>query len=270
MPVHITVRLLRRAMQSSPKRRFLIDGFPRNGNNLAGWHQVVGDAVHVGGYASSGGRGEKRGGSGLGWSQGLRRAAMTGHGRALLAPLPGAACSCSTARRTSCCVACWSAGRKATTAIPDPRALVRWRATHPWARPSRSKSSGRADDNEASIKKRFQTYRAQTMPVVEYYDQLGLVKRVDAAEPVEKVYGAIQDALRPVHDDHARRGGEVRCVLQLFCQDKSAADDYLARTGGIANALPSDGAVRATVASRVLFADESIKPYGLGSVRAFD
>lgn len=39
----------------------------------------------------------------------------------------------------------------------------------------RGKTSGRADDNAAAIKKRFATYRAETMPVVGYYAQLGLV-----------------------------------------------------------------------------------------------
>lgn len=33
----------------------------------------------------------------------------------------------------------------------------------------RSKSSGRADDNIDSIKKRFQTYKNETMPVIELF-----------------------------------------------------------------------------------------------------
>ena len=34
-------------MNASPKRKFLIDGFPRNANNLQGWYDVVGDSANV-------------------------------------------------------------------------------------------------------------------------------------------------------------------------------------------------------------------------------
>ena len=45
----------------------------------------------------------------------------------------------------------------------------------------RGETSGRADDNEASIKKRFVTYREQSYPVIEKYDAEGKVKRVDSS-----------------------------------------------------------------------------------------
>lgn len=37
MPAEVTVGLLRKAMEASGKSRFLIDGFPRNPENLAAW-----------------------------------------------------------------------------------------------------------------------------------------------------------------------------------------------------------------------------------------
>ena len=37
MPAEVTVGLLRKAMEASGKSRFLIDGFPRNPDNLAAW-----------------------------------------------------------------------------------------------------------------------------------------------------------------------------------------------------------------------------------------
>lgn len=42
VPVEITCSLLERAMQTSanPEKRFLIDGFPRNEDNLNGWTKV--------------------------------------------------------------------------------------------------------------------------------------------------------------------------------------------------------------------------------------
>ena len=49
VPSVVTVRLLLDAMADSGKSRFLIDGFPRNTNNLSGWQQVAGDAITLAG-----------------------------------------------------------------------------------------------------------------------------------------------------------------------------------------------------------------------------
>lgn len=47
VPVEITCSLLDNKMQSSknPHKRFLIDGFPRNQDNVDGWNKVVSDRV---------------------------------------------------------------------------------------------------------------------------------------------------------------------------------------------------------------------------------
>ena len=47
VPVEITIALLLKAMKKSPKTKFLIDGFPRNADNLKGWCNVVGDKANV-------------------------------------------------------------------------------------------------------------------------------------------------------------------------------------------------------------------------------
>ena len=49
VPVEVTVKLLINAIKASGAKRVLVDGFPRNTNNLSGWQQVVGDDVHLGG-----------------------------------------------------------------------------------------------------------------------------------------------------------------------------------------------------------------------------
>lgn len=41
VPVEITVALIHRAMQTSGSLRFLIDGFPRNADNLTGWRKLL-------------------------------------------------------------------------------------------------------------------------------------------------------------------------------------------------------------------------------------
>ena len=42
----------------------------------------------------------------------------------------------------------------------------------------RGKTSGRVDDNEETIRKRFHTFQLQTKPVVDHYQRLGKVKMV--------------------------------------------------------------------------------------------
>ena len=43
----------------------------------------------------------------------------------------------------------------------------------------------RADDNEESVKKRIQTYFDSTYPLVEYYEKLGLLHKIDAEHTPE-------------------------------------------------------------------------------------
>ncbi|KAH7684665.1 adenylate kinase, partial [Aphelenchoides avenae] len=52
----------------------------------------------------------------------------------------------------------------------------------------------RADDNEATLRKRLDVYKKQTSPLVEYYSKRGIHTRVDAALPMADVSKKI-DAL---------------------------------------------------------------------------
>ncbi|KAI5917802.1 uridylate kinase [Camillea tinctor] len=52
----------------------------------------------------------------------------------------------------------------------------------------RGKTSGRADDNAESIRKRFRTFIETSMPVVDHYEALGKVVRVDARKTPDEVY----------------------------------------------------------------------------------
>jgi len=47
VPVEITCSLLERAMTNSLKNNFLIDGFPRNEDNLQGWNKQMGEKVNL-------------------------------------------------------------------------------------------------------------------------------------------------------------------------------------------------------------------------------
>jgi len=52
----------------------------------------------------------------------------------------------------------------------------------------RGETSGREDDNVESIKKRFYTYKDQTMPVIEYYAKQGKVAEIDSTASVDVVH----------------------------------------------------------------------------------
>uniref|UniRef100_A0A1B6EIT6 UMP-CMP kinase n=1 Tax=Cuerna arida TaxID=1464854 RepID=A0A1B6EIT6_9HEMI len=47
VPVEITCKLIEMAMQNSGKQKFLIDGFPRNENNLEGWNKAMAEKVEL-------------------------------------------------------------------------------------------------------------------------------------------------------------------------------------------------------------------------------
>jgi len=60
---------------------------------------------------------------------------------------------------------------------------------------NRGKTSGRADDNAESIKKRFKTFVETSMPVVQYFEKEGKVEKIMATEAPEKVYVKVKEAL---------------------------------------------------------------------------
>jgi len=53
----------------------------------------------------------------------------------------------------------------------------------------------RDDDNEETIRNRLEVYRKQTAPLIEHYEQRGLLKRVDAEGTPDEVYQRLTAAL---------------------------------------------------------------------------
>lgn len=130
VPAEITCNLLKQAMVETKRNNFLIDGYPRNEDNLVTWQKVMGEVSRV--------------------------------AFVLFFECP-----------LDVCV---------------ERCLGRGEA-----------GSGRADDNLDVLKKRIQVFLNQTQPIVDYYDKLDLVKRVDASrsklevfEDVKKIFDGFQ------------------------------------------------------------------------------
>ena len=51
----------------------------------------------------------------------------------------------------------------------------------------RGKTSGRVDDNPESLVKRFKTHMETSMPVINLFDEKGMVKRINANRTREEV-----------------------------------------------------------------------------------
>ena len=57
---------------------------------------------------------------------------------------------------------------------------------------NRGKTSGRADDNVESIKKRFRTFVETSMPVVEYFEKQGKVVKVKAVKSPDEIFEEVK------------------------------------------------------------------------------
>ncbi len=59
----------------------------------------------------------------------------------------------------------------------------------------RGQLSGRADDNEETIKKRLVVYHNQTSPLKEYYKQEGSYRHIDGLGELDRIFGDICKAI---------------------------------------------------------------------------
>eukprot|EP00164_Ancoracysta_twista_P004596 GFYU01006206.1.p1 GENE.GFYU01006206.1~~GFYU01006206.1.p1 ORF type:complete len:388 (-),score=125.96 GFYU01006206.1:426-1589(-) len=60
----------------------------------------------------------------------------------------------------------------------------------------RGETSGRSDDNIEAIRKRFETYKSQTMPVIAFYEQQYKVRKLSSADTPDAVYNASRALFR--------------------------------------------------------------------------
>ena len=59
----------------------------------------------------------------------------------------------------------------------------------------RGQQSGRADDNEETIKKRLVVYHSQTQPLIEWYKQEGLHHHIDGLGTLERIFADIKNVI---------------------------------------------------------------------------
>lgn len=60
---------------------------------------------------------------------------------------------------------------------------------------ARGKTSGRADDNEETAKKRLNTYYSQTLPLKDFYIQEGKYAKIEGVGTIDAIYADIKQAI---------------------------------------------------------------------------
>ncbi|KAG5251341.1 UMP-CMP kinase [Salix suchowensis] len=90
-----------------------------------------------------------------------------------------------------------------------------------------SRNEGRVDDNIETIRKRFKVFQESSLPVVEYYDSKGKVRKIDAAKPVEEVFEAVKAIITPKEKvDAAKPVEEVFEVVKSIITPKEEKVKY--------------------------------------------
>lgn len=65
---------------------------------------------------------------------------------------------------------------------------------------ARAEWSGRSDDNVEALRKRFTTYKEETMPIVDVFRSAGKVVDVDSSKPRPEVWDLVKEKLAPWSD----------------------------------------------------------------------
>lgn len=122
----------------------------------------------------------------------------------------------------------------------------------------RAKTSGRADDNEETIVKRFKTFVETSFPVINYYGGFGKVFRADSSKSIDEVYADTRPLFAP--EIVLCRGAGALAAAPLLAADlgnasmslQAAAASELARQTGLGKRISSLGGVANMDASSVI------------------
>lgn len=137
VPSEVIVRLIRQAMEKAGTAKFLIDGFPRNRDNLQAWEK---DMAHC-----------------------VVEFVLVLECSEQVSFQKSPVCYSNQQSQLPWCLmhVSVSVGGK----IMEKRVL------------ERGKTSGRIEDSLEAVRTRFQVFRESTVPVLEHYENLGMVQR---------------------------------------------------------------------------------------------
>jgi UMP-CMP kinase len=166
VPVEITVTLIKNAMKEAiaatvPKNRFLVDGFPRNEDNLHGWTKVRCFPSDLSCFP---------------------------HG-----PFPDS----PTRTRSLFLSVCLFFPAQVMEGFANVKFVLFMDCDEETMEKrclGRAEGQGRSDDNVETIRKRFHTYVNSTRPIIELFEQQKLVKTIDARPAADVVFAAVKAA----------------------------------------------------------------------------
>ena len=143
----------------------------------------------------------------------------------------------------------------------------------------RGKTSGRADDNEASIVKRFRTFVTDSMPVINHYAALGKVRTVDATPSPQAVYQAVRAIFAPtvvyvLGEPGSGKGTQCANIVKEFDFTHLSTGDLLRVASTLGSQSKSAGEkqsgeeLAATMAEGRLVPDETVLAVLMRAVRS--
>ena len=53
----------------------------------------------------------------------------------------------------------------------------------------------RKDDTEEIAKKRFETYFSQTAPLINFYEERGILKKINAVGTIDEIYNRLKEVI---------------------------------------------------------------------------
>ncbi|KAM1140211.1 hypothetical protein ACFX19_041001 [Malus domestica] len=80
-----------------------------------------------------------------------------------------------------------------------------------------SRNQGREDDNIETIRKRFKVFQESSLPVIEYYNSKGKVRKIDAGRPIEEVYESVKAIFAPKDEKvNGHRHTLMECLILFW------------------------------------------------------
>ncbi|CAK7347694.1 unnamed protein product [Dovyalis caffra] len=104
-----------------------------------------------------------------------------------------------------------------------------------------TRNQGREDDNIETIRKRFKVFLESSLPVVEYYDSKGKVRKVDAAKPVEEVFETVKTFFTPKEEKVKHHSCAIFRHSVIYGDETKISDLYLDWRGCRARIQPIFG-----------------------------
>lgn len=88
----------------------------------------------------------------------------------------------------------------------------------------------RADDNAEALKKRLDAYRAQTAPLIDYYESKGILSMIDGMAAIDEVERAIAEILDSKSKDTAKAEGIIGSIASSVKEAVVSVGEGLRKT----------------------------------------